>query len=172
MKKLLMISVLALSLFAFAGASAQQKDNSIFSGMKYTNDAAGVKTIGLQAGYGFKVVGVGFGDVWSFNSVEFGFKKLNSLAPDFALLVKVAGDTTKTKVFIGLIAAPNVDYVTLEGEGYTAYINGATGGLIFLKFPKEWGFYLMGKYKFALKDGTLFQDGFQSGFGLFKNFSF
>lgn len=172
MKKILTIMLVVLCMFAFVGAAgAQTKGNCVVGGVKYTNNAANVKTLGLMGGYGFRVADLGFGGIWSINTVDIGAKQLGSINPDLALVFRVSGDSTKSCLYAGLVAAPNVDFLAAPGSGsYITYLNGAAGGLLLYEFPTHFGFYLAGKYKFALKDEVLFADGFQSAIGLIKHF--
>ena len=137
---------------------------------KYTNDAAGAKTLGLAGGYGFRVTTLGPIGIWSLNSVDIGAKQLSSINTDVVAMFKITGDSAKTRLFGGLVAGPNTDFVSATGDNFLTYLNGAVGGILQVQFPNYLGLAVAGKYKFSTDGDNLFEDGFQTGLWLTKNF--
>jgi len=126
---------------------------SFFVGPAYDNDEG----FSMFVGTGKRV----FNNLWLIGRTVVG--EYQSLEPDVAYIIGV-GD-----VKVGLIAGPNVDWLSNPQEDVTAYFVGAAGGLIGYK-PSELGVYIAAKYKFALEPDNAYPNGWQAGLFLAASF--
>jgi hypothetical protein len=161
--------VLAFALL-FGMAQAQtievEKNQAVFGGAKYLNDAAGKKTLSFSGGYAFKI-----GPLWSYNTVEIGAERYGAVSTEIGFPISIMATPSGFTLSGVLLAGPNADWVGVSDSlGYINYLVGAAGGLLNGEWPNGVGISLGGKYKFRFEEETLYQDGFVFGLNLFKRF--
>lgn len=160
MKRFLLITAAVAAMLMLAlPAMAQETgfDNAFFAGGSVT-DIIGEKATGaFDYGFGHRITG----RLWYYTHAIVG--DYGSWTNDAAYFF---GNGT---LAIGPIAGPDVDWINQTPTEPTAYIAGASGAAFTATFDK-WGLWGAAKYKFALESGTLYQNGWVGGAGVFVGF--
>jgi len=154
--------LITLGLICFlsvASVVAQESNpNVVFGGFRYDQG------IIVSGGYATNVND----GLWSFNYIDFGNAQVANIELgylwDMSFIAK--------KLYLGVIAGPNTDWVgAAENDDASAitYLLGAAGGVACYNISDSWGLWGYTKYRFALEENA-YKNMYLGGGGLFYRF--
>jgi len=168
MKKLLLtiLTLVAVS-GSISNAQAVSGNCFYFGGRLETSDQPGKHELYATYGTAFRLASLGnHTSLWNFSSLDAG--KYGAVSNDIGLAVGLT-----TKFGVGLLAGPNVDWITnipTGGDAPTVYLATAVGGFVTYDFTDRFGVWGMTKYKFSAETGNLYPSGSVAGLGLLVRF--
>lgn len=151
LKTVLLATIALLLLYPNPFAQTDPPDSYVFGGGEYDS---GEKAFTTTVGAAGRLVG----GLWALARTQVG--QYGSLETDLGYFVTSGG-----ALRFGLIAGPNVDWVTQEDADPISYIVGASGFAAGYA-PKKVGIWFTAKYKFAFDGDSYYQDGWQGGLWL------